>query len=430
MRRNLAFIICLIISITASYGQDIVIKDIHLITMTSDTVINRQSVLLREGKIEQIDQFKNIPKNKKTVVINGLGKYLMPGLADMHVHLPETEKTDTMLMLNIAAGVTHIRVMNSKDPQSELKRKLADNPGLISPKVHYSHIIRRENSYTRPQADSLMAEIKKEELDFIKLFSLSDEATYDHITASAKANGITVCGHFPTYRDGEGNQMVAVEKVLAGNYKSIEHLAGYAWLPDESRLKEAIQLTKENGVYNCPTLDWDIMANDLQYPEEYKNRLTYAHISPGVAQKWEKNYALAIEEAGGKEKVIENRDKALPSFEKKKEILKMLSDQGCLLLIGGDAGNNFQADGFNVYEEMMNWHNAGIDNYTILKSATITPALFFNESHKWGTIEKGKDADLIILDKNPLEDIKNIATVETTIIQGKIYKKAELLKGL
>ena len=127
---------------------------------------------------------------------------------------------------------------------------------------------------------------------------------------------------------------------------------------------------------------------------------------------------------------MDERDKNLPAYEKKKNILKMLYENGCHLLIGGDAGGSFQADGFNVYEEMMNWHNAGLDNYTIIKSATVTPALFFNEANKWGTIEKGKDADLIILDKNPLKDIKNITTVETTIIQGKIYKKAELLKGL
>ena len=79
---------------------------------------------------------------------------------------------------------------------------------------------------------------------------------------------------------------------------------------------------------------------------------------------------------------------------------------------------------------MLNWSKAGIDNFTILKSATITPAIFFNEDKIWGTIEVGKSADLIIIEKNPLEDITNIKTIEFTIIDGKVYSKKELLSKL
>src|SRR5690606_33018250 len=102
----------------------------------------------------------------------------------------------------------------------------------------------------------------------------------------------------------------------------------------------------------------------------------------------------------------------------------------CLLLIGGDAEISFQAPGFNIYEEMQNWSKIGIDNFTILKSATNTPALFFNQADEWGTIEIGRNADLIILTKNPIEDIKNIATVETTVINGKIYNTKKTLNKI
>jgi len=79
---------------------------------------------------------------------------------------------------------------------------------------------------------------------------------------------------------------------------------------------------------------------------------------------------------------------------------------------------------------MLNWSKVGIDNFTILKSATVNPSLFFKEQDKWGTIEKGKDADLILLIKNPLEDITNIRTIVTTVLKGKVYKKVDLLKKL
>jgi len=77
---------------------------------------------------------------------------------------------------------------------------------------------------------------------------------------------------------------------------------------------------------------------------------------------------------------------------------------------------------------MKNWSNLGIDAYTILKSATVHPAAFFNQQENWGTIEIGKNADVILLDKNPLENIDNITTVTTTILNGKIYQKADLMQ--
>ena len=418
-----------IISATQIYAQDIIIKDIDIIPMTSNTVIKNQSVVLENGKIKEIGSYEDVTKNSQAQIIEGKGKYLMPGLADMHVHFPQEEGVEKLLLSNIAAGITQIRVMNSKASQLEVREKLKNNPEIIAPNIHYSHIIRRSETFTESQADSLMEQIKIDDIQFIKLFSLSDEQTFDNLTNAANKADIIICGHYPTYVDSGRGVMVDMEKTLESNFKSIEHLAGYIWLGDEERLKKAIQATKENDIYNCPTLDWDIMAYDLQYPDEYKNRLTYQFLPERIIENWDIKYADAIKKAGGEEKIIETRDKSISGFEAKLAVLKSLYENDCLLLIGGDAGNNFQADGFNVYEEMMNWSNAGIDNYTILKSATVTPAKFFNTTD-WGTIEVGKNAELIILEKNPIADIKNITTIETTIVGGKIYKNKELIEQL
>lgn len=408
------------------HAQNIIIKDIDIIPMTSNTVIKNQSVVLENGKIKEIGNYKDLAKTDQTQIIEGKGKYLMPGLADMHVHLPTEEEVDKTLLSNIAAGITQIRIMNSKVSQLDLREKIRNNPDIIAPNIHYSHLIRRDETFTASQADSLMRQIKEDEIDFIKLLSLSDEQTFDNLTTAASKADITICGHYPIYSDDGRGVMVDMDKTIESNFKSIEHLAGYIWLGDEELLEKAIQATKENDIYNCPTLDWDIMAYDLQYPDAYKNRLTYVFLPEHVTENWENDYATAIEKAGGAEKVIESRDKRKPGFEAKLAVLKRLYENDCLLLVGGDAGNDFQADGFNVYEEMMNWSNAGIDNYTILKSATATPAKFFDTTD-WGTIEVGKNAELIILEKNPIEDIKNITTIETTIVGEKVYNNKELI---
>ncbi len=413
-----------------TFAQDLLIKDINIIPMTSNIVLKNQSVWIQNGKIKSISEHKKTAAPKNIKVLDGKGKYLMPALADMHVHLPDEPKIDKLLLSNIAAGVTQIRIMNSNVAQIDLKEKLKNKTNLISPNIHFSHLVRRSETFSEQQADSLMMDVKKNGIDFVKLLSLSDEATFNNLTKAAQKHNTILCGHYPVYQKDGQSYMVDMENVIKGNFKSIEHLAGYIWLQGKDQIDQALKLTKEYNIYNCPTLDWDIMSGDLQYPDEYKNRITYQFLPKAITKNWESNYAAAIDKAGGKEKVMESRDKSLPAYELKQKVLKRLYENDCLLLIGGDAGNDFQADGFNIYEEMMNWKNAGIDNYTILKSATVTPSQFFNEQDKWGTIEIGKNAEMIILSENPLEDIKNITSIETTIVGDTIYDNKELIKKL
>lgn len=423
MKIRLTILLCSLIflKVNAQNSNDLIIKDINILTMKSSDILNNKSILIQNGKIVKIDDFKKLSINKNAKIIQGKGKYIMPGLSEMHSHLPIESKVDTLLIENVAAGVTHLRIMNTKTPQLPLKERLKNSQNTISPKLHYSHIIRRDIKYTEIQFDSLMTEIKKNEINFIKLFSVASEEVFDNLMKSANKNNVIVCGHYP------GG--IKMEKVLKSGFKSIEHLAGYEQITDEVELSKTIELTKKSGVFNCPTLDWDIMAKDLQYPDEYKNRLVYSNAPKKYLDKWEIEYNKGIEKEGI-DKVLLSKEKYLPTFAYKQKILKKLSENNCLLLLGSDAGNSFQMNGFNMYEEMYNWSKAGIDNLTILKSATITPAIFFNEDKIWGTIEIGKSADLIILEKNPLEDIRNIRTVEMTIIDGKIYLKKELLSKL
>lgn len=412
------------------FSQDLIIKNINILPMTENVVLYNQSVWIKNGKIESIGAFKKLPKHKNTKIINGKGKYLMPGLVDMHVHLPEENKVEKLLFSNIAAGVTRIRVMNSQVDQLDLREKLNSKKGLISPTIHYSHFVRRNERFSESQTDSLVQEVKSKGINFIKLLSLSDEETFDNLSKAANEHQVIFGGHYPVYRKDEKAMAMDIEKVIKSNFKSIEHLAGYIWLQSEEEIEKAIQLTKEYSVFNCPTLDWDVMAYDLQYPEKYKNRLTYQFLPEEMTKDWKDEYLSKIEAKGGSQKAIEAKEKHQPTFDLKKKILKALYENDCLLLIGGDAGSAFQVDGFNVYEEMMHWKNIGIDNYTILKSATITPSQFFQEENIWGTIEEGKIAEMIILTKNPLENIENITTIEMTIVQDEIYNNPKLINQL
>jgi len=371
--------------------------------------------LIENGKIIKIDDFKKLELEKTEKIINAKNKYLIPGLADMHVHLHEKKYLDTLLLLNISAGVTQIRIMNSDVNQAEIKNSLNQK---VKPTIHFSYIFSKKNSTN--QIDSVFNDIKKNNLEFVKLFSIKDENTFDELIKRANQENTIVCGHYPS--------SISMSKVLNSGFKSIEHLPAYSNDENIENLEVNIKLTKENKVYNCPTFDYFVTVFNYQYPN-YKNRLTYQKAPQSYKDKWGKELKAKMEKNGEK-KFLEFGENYKPKFEKQKLVFKKLYENECLLLVGSDPSGLFQMSGFSMHDEMLFWSELGIDNYTILKSATLIPAQFFNEQDKWGSIEVNKEADLIILDKNPLENIKNLSTIETIIKQGNIYNQKELLKNL
>ena len=185
-------------NVSDSMSAEIIIKNVNVISMVSNAVSENQSVIIRDGKIQQIANFNQLKPSKNAVIIDGKGKYLMPGLADMHVHLPELSKLDLLLKMNVAAGITHIRVMNSEVSRLELTKKLSET-GIISPNIHFSHLVKKDIKYSESQFDSLMLELKKSKINFIKLLGLSDETTFDNLMKSARKNNVMVCGHYPKF---------------------------------------------------------------------------------------------------------------------------------------------------------------------------------------------------------------------------------------
>lgn len=425
--KQLLYIVLSLTITSKMYSQlmvDYIIKDINIIPITKDTVIEKQSVAIFNGKIIAINSFKQIKKNKDTPIIDGTGKYLMPGLAEMHLHLPASQKIDTFLNTVVASGVTHLRIMHCDEPLNPY-RKLIEKK-TVKPHIYYPYeLTQSTNIKTLNQFDSLFSIVKREKYDFIKQYSINwredfTEAIFDNIMNAANRNDLIVCGHNPT--------KVSFDKVLKSGFKSIEHLGGYVDLK-EDKLNNAIEYTKKYNTYNCPTLDFDVMAYDLPFPDDYNKRLVLFNAPKHIADSWNANLSEVIKR-NGTEKIAKDKEAYMPTYNKKLSILKKLTDSGCNVILGGENENLFQLEGFNMYEEMINWSKAGISNYTILKASTLTPANFFNEEKTRGTIEVGKDADLIILEMNPLKEISNIKTIESTIIKGKIYHKKDLLSKI
>ena len=392
--------------------------------MTKEAVDYNKSILIKKGKIEKIGNFEDFELSENTEIINAENQFIMPGLTDMHVHLGDSSNIESQLKMNIAAGVTDIRVMNGGGLKPDFKSNL-NLENTISPRIIFGYLGLRNTDLTAEEIDSLLPELKRQNYDFIKLFNLKDKETFDQLMTASKKLGIDVCGHYPSLRDGN---KIGFEKLLTSGFKSIEHLGGYKTIKDSLELEKLISLTKENKVYNCPTMDYYGIISYSDFPDNYSKRLSYEQVSKALLAKSEKNIKDRIEKVGGLDSLLTIRRKRVAIYEAYQKVLKKLSDNNCLLLVGSDPGMNFQANGLNMYDEMQRWSKAGVDHYTILKSATITPAQYFKEENKRGTIAEGKEAKLIILSQNPLENIDNIKTVHTTIVENKVFKKKDLLE--
>ncbi|HWY34351.1 MAG TPA: amidohydrolase family protein, partial [Nitrosopumilaceae archaeon] len=148
-----------------------------------------------------------------------------------------------------------------------------------------------------------------------------------------------------------------------------------------------------------------------------------------IYDKWFKEYADyyrgydTLPTPGEREKVIARASKNLRDFGK---LLKLMNDNKVKLLVSAD--DELPVPGFSLMEEMKLYKEAGISNYDILTAATYNAASFFNAHGEFGTVSKGKKANLVLLDKNPLEDIENVKTVYGTFIGGRFLKPADLLK--
>ncbi len=424
--KNLYYFFCFFLTTTV-FSQtfpDLIIKDVNVIPMTYDTVFMKKSVSIYKGKILEIGDFVTIKKNSKTKIINSHNKYLLPGLTEMHIHLPEPEMLDTFITTMVAAGVTHVRVMFSPAPVLNQKKVIASLS--LQPKIYYPYLLTiNTNARNEEQWDSLFTKIVADKYDFVKLYSIQhrkdfSDTIFDRMMVAANKYNVIVCGHYPA--------KVRLTKVLISGFKSIEHLAGYTELPDD-KLDLALDVTKEYSVYNCPTLDWDVMAYDLPFPDKYKERMVLYNAPLKYINSWNAQLEAAIKK-NGSEKILIDKGAYMPTYNKKLKILKRLSETGNLLLLGGESGNLFQLPGFNMFEEMLHWSEAGIKTFDILKAVTYNPAKFFNESDLRGSIEPGKEASLILLDENPLFDIKNMRSVHATIIKGTIFYKTDLLKKI
>jgi imidazolonepropionase-like amidohydrolase len=285
------------------------------------------------------------------------------------------------------------------------------------------------------KAESVVLEQQQAGYDFLKVYARLPLPAYDALVASARKHGMRVMGHVPS--------AVGLAHVLESKQDSVEHLDGLveiaqtdgspykgkvdfrdeasAWKHvDDAKIAEAAKTAAKNGVWSCPTLvvlqKWvpkDEAQALFDSPEmRYVPAVERMYWKPGS------NYLTRMSEASIR--AVQEADVD------RKRAVGILHKAGARILLGTDMGNPFVIAGFSVHEELRNLVASGLSNYEALRAGTSGAAEFMKADAEWGTVAKGRRADLLLLEGNPLEDVANAAHRVGVMIRGAWCTEAEL----
>jgi imidazolonepropionase-like amidohydrolase len=415
--------------LTESSGQfkpkTYIIQNVSILTMTNSELIKNQSVLIENGIIQKIG---TDIQNQNATIIDGTGKFLMPGLTDMHVHLYNNHPLkNTWMILLLINGVTNVRDMGGEPEKIVLKQKIIKNE-ILAPNLYQAGPIidGKKDEYglfavalTPEQGRELVAQQKKSGYDFIKVYDGLRQEVYEAIMDEAKKQKIDVVGHVPN--------TIAVSKAIESGQKSIEHLIGYKtwknWQVSPIEEDYAAK-TASSETWNCPTF-YNLALNGSI--EMGKSVITDAKLSEllpdGLIKIWGKRMDGISKEAM---EMIERN--GANNTEVMRTIVLNLYKSNSRLIAGTDAGNlPFLVPGHSLHQELRLMTESGIPTYEVLKMTTINAALAMNKDTEFGSVEVGKRADLLLLNSNPLDNIENLQNRSGLMIRG-IWLSEEEIK--
>jgi imidazolonepropionase-like amidohydrolase len=420
-------------------AETILIQNVTVIDATGAKPAVR-SVLIDGDRIARIE--KKIKPPAEARVVDGQGKFLIPGLCDMHVHGSSFEKFPQLFVAN---GVTCVRDMYTPMPSIRAVREQIAAGAIIGPRILAAgRLIDGPKPLwpgslsvsTPEEARAAVATALSEGSEFIKVYSGLSPESYRAIAEEAKSRGVVFAGHPP-------RRVSAAEASDLGQ-KSIEHLeqvlvgcssreqefleTGAVSGPeallesyDEKKCTALIEKFRVNQTWHCPTLTVIrnlSMIGDPALTEDPR----LAYMPAFVRATWSPQGGLPYLKTWGP-KQSEQMKVTLAKF---KEIVGRMNKAGVPLLAGTDVMNPFVMPGFSLHDELALLVESRLSPMQALQAATRNAAQYRGDLADYGTIEKGKVADLVLLNANPLADIRGTTRIAAVIVGGKLLDREKL----
>jgi imidazolonepropionase-like amidohydrolase len=457
-----ALIFPLSIFILQAQQKPVAIVDVTVVPMDRERLAEHQTVVVQDGRITSLGPSQSVHFPASAQQIDGRGKFLMPGLTDMHVHfvreaLPERPQTSTSntglrsgvpasaskdhdlenraySLMFLANGVTTVRNMWGSETIDALAKEI--NSGrLAGPHIYSTGPITDGNPpiwessrivETPAQAEEAVRSDKQDGYIAIKVYNRLSKDAYTAIVAAARRQGLPVVGHAPN--------SVGLQGAIAARQDSIEHLDGFLPLlaPDGStfttrpsveelqkadlkKLPAIVRAIQAAGSWICPTVVvYDLQRTDPAGLEEA------SFVPPDVFVRYAKMYP--------------NHDvdpRATPQGRTVLlAIVTALHSGGAHLLLGTDTMKAGTLPGYSLRKELENFAAAGLTPYEAIRAGTADAARFLHQENEFGLVSKGLRADLILVDANPLADVKNVSKLAGVLAGGRWFTAAELNRQL
>ncbi len=404
--------------------------NVNVIPMDTERVLNNQTVVVHFDRIIELGPSHSVKIPDNALQIDGSGKFLMPGLAEMHGHLPgiraSDENIEKVLFFYVANGVTTVRGMLGQPNQLELKTK-TNSGKLFAPTLYLAGpSFNGRTVESQEQGAQRVRDQKAEGWDLLKIHPGLTLDQYDAIATTAAEVGIRFGGHVPAD--------VGLLHAIQMGQETFDHMDGFMQFLDafdkpieNAGLRQIVQLVKSANAWVVPTMIlWRIGIIGLEDSQDLSKlpELKYwpKESLPGV--EGVKSWGTRQNRSAVRRK--EDPTRAHNWDKNRMLLLKALSDGGVGILIGTDSPQMFSVPGFSLHNEMAAMAKAGMTPYEILKSGTINVGEYFQRYDSFGTIAVGKRADLILVNENPLENIANVKKRVGVMIRGRWMSEADI----
>ena len=428
-------LLCVRVIAAAAAPAATAIINVNVLTMSDENILAGQTVIVEGGLITRLGPVDSTPVPEDSVIVDGTDRYLLPGLAEMHGHIPAAASPDLgrVMTLLAANGVTTVRGMLGQPSHLALRNELLQGtvfgPRLVTsgPSLNGNSVNGAADGVRQVEAQHAAA------YDFLKIHPGLDASEFAAIAATARKLGMPFAGHVP--------ESVGVENALAAGIATIDHLDGYlaAMMPadadasggyggffdvlladqlQESKIAGLAQRTAAAGTWNVPTEALFEHRVSAVTAAELSRRPEMQYMPAATVRQWV-DAKLQQQNERGFSPALGQRAIAI-----RRKLILALHAAGAGLLLGSDAPQVFNVPGFSLHDELQLLVDAGLSPHAALATGTSAVARFLGSNT--GIVAVGRDADLLLLDANPLEDISNTRRIHGVMLRGQWYSARDL----
>lgn len=442
----------------ASSSDILAFTPVTVVDVRDGDLLADRTVVVRNGRITSVEPAAGASVPEGARVIDATGKFMIPGLWDMHVHAARAGRAPRFWPLLVAHGVTGIREMGSHLDSLLHWRAESEKEGALSPRIHWSSPMLDGSPPVLPMGRALpdagaareaVDSMQRLGFDFLKIYERLDGDTYFALAEEARKQGIPFAGHVPLGIDPveasdagqrslehaadvvtacvpEGRALFRAAGGVGGSSgsesperarRSMEELMGAMAFtgPDPALCQPLLSRLATDGTWFTPTLT---QSMGRLVPSSYDGDARLQAVPPEVATAWRESRGLGPEqEARIGQPILDNM----------LTVVGMAHRAGVRILAGTDASDEpYVFPGSSLHDELELLVGAGLSSLEALQAATLEPARYLESTESHGSVERGRRADLVLLDSDPLDDIRNTRSIHGVVLKGRYMDRDAL----